>query len=125
MSVFDVGDYRIQQMNQGWKVSWQDLSTSIRHHLDLNIEWVIREHIETHLRTLTRLVYLMKTGPEQLLDDPVGCLIIINMPDSETIPGMKFTTQTEADEWYAKQLIQGYNNLNATSFTYEMIRDRL
>lgn len=123
MSVYDIGDYRVQQLNNGQKVSWQE--GSIRHHLDLNLEQMIRSHIESHLNTIVRLMNLLETGPVDLLNDPIGSQIIQFLPDQDFIPGMRFANETERKLWDRQQLLNGYNRVNGTSFTWEMIRDRL
>lgn len=122
MTVYDIGEYRVQQLNQGWKVSWD--TGSIRNHLMLDIPALIAEYIEGHLSKLTRVLRLFDNGPDQLLDDDIGFQVIYAIPDSDTIPG-KHIPEHEIREWHHRQLVAGYNRSFGTEFTYEMIRNRL
>lgn len=124
MTVYDIGDYRVLQLNDGWRVSWQSPS-GIRHHLDLDIPELLKEHIEKQLDKICYLIGLMENNsPEALLNDDMGFCIIVAMPESDTIPGQDLQPH-QVKQWHREQLLKGYNRANNTQFTYDMIRDRL
>ncbi len=124
MSVFDIGDYRIQFLNNDWRVSWQEPNTTIRHHLDFNLEQLIRMYVEGHLADITKLLFMFDLKPEKLLDDPLGIQVLRFLPDTGLVPG-KDLPESQVREWHHRQLVQAYNTMFATKFTYEMVRNRL
>lgn len=124
MSVYDIGDYRVQQLNTCWRISWQSLGGN-RHHLDMDLPSILYQHIEVHLEKICYLISLMENNsPEVLLDNDLGFQIIVAMPESDTIPGEHLQPH-EIKQWHREQLLKGYNRSNNTQFTYDMIRDRL
>lgn len=122
MGVFQLGDFTIQNLNQGWRVCWQ--KNSNRHSLDLDVEALIKQYIFMHLDNLTYLIHLFEKGPDDLLDSQMGAQIISAMPESDTIPGQHLR-EDQVKQWHYEQLIKGYNRVNGTNFTYDMVKDRL
>lgn len=122
MGVFQLGKYTIQNLNVGWRVGWESIHG--RHHMDIDVEQLINNYLESHIQKIIDLVYLLDAGPDNILNDPLGFAIIYNMPDQETIPGNQMQGK-ELTDWHRQQLLKGYNRVQGTSFTFDMIRSRL
>ena len=124
MSVFTIGDYTIQNLNRGWRVTWRPTNSSTNVSLDVDLEGVIRDHLASHLDNIVRILQIFDTAPEKILDDELGQRILIMLPKDDLIPGQDLP-DNQIREWHHKHLLQAYNSLHCTKFTYEMVKNRL
>lgn len=122
MSVYDIGQFRVQQLNIGYKVSWEDKGQ--RHYIDIDLPWLIEHHIQSHLIKIAHLIELMDKSPDALLDDPIGFAIINSMPDSDLIPGRDLPSYL-IEEFHRQQIVKGYNKHFNTQFTLSMVQEYL
>jgi hypothetical protein len=124
MGFFQMGSYVIGNLNQGYSLSWQD-STGHRHRLDCDVEKIISDYIGYHYNEIVRLLYLLDDpNPTLILDDEHGARVINWIPNSHTIPGETLEGD-KLREFHHRGFLEGYNRAFETSFTYEMIKERL
>ena len=115
MSFFQMGKFVLSNHINSYRISWQ------QHNLDVNVENIIQQYIDTHLSNIAHIIRLWNDDPTKLLDDPIGMQVLTLLPEQDTIPGFSME-EAELEIWHKQQLLKGYNNAYNTHFTWDMIK---
>ena len=115
MSFFQMGKFVLSNHINSYRISWQ------QYNLDVNVENIIQQYIDTHLSNIAHIIRLWNDDPTKLLDDPIGMQVLTLLPEQDTIPGFSME-EAELEIWHKQQLLKGYNNAYNTHFTWDMIK---
>lgn len=114
-----VGRYTIQTLQNTYRVAWQNADTS-RRYFDVDLEEILRMHIEGHFNELKRVCYLMdRPNLEDFLNDAHAMRLLHAIPPEACIPGRKFREESEARHWRNHQMTIAYNEVHKTHIDYE------
>jgi hypothetical protein len=92
--------------------------------LDINLELILDNYINTHINSNSYLFSLFDDDPEAMLNDPMGSYVIAKLPQTNLIPGSTIK-DSELTQWYHQQLLLAYNHAYGTNFNYQQVRSLL